>query len=70
MENAPEAPGPSEPPLDGHVFTQSARELYREVLTTPIPSASNCNEEQLDNRAKELENQRLKLLDEAAYIVE
>ena len=63
-------PSFSKDPLDGHVVTQSARELYGEVLTTPIPSASNWDAEQLENKALELENQHLRLLDEVAYIIE
>ena len=52
------------------MVTQSACELYGEVFTTPILTASDCNKEKLENMALELENQRLRLLDEATYITE
>ena len=45
VEKGPEVPSSSKAPLDGHMVTPSARELYWEVLTTPIPTVSNCNAE-------------------------
>src|SRR4051812_3733692 len=58
-----------DPPMDGHVVTKGAREIYGDALTIPIPTASNMTPEELEKRAEDLEKHRMFLLEEAACIV-
>src|SRR4051812_31601771 len=58
-----------DPPVDGHVVTKGAREIYRNALTIPIPTASNLNPDVLEKRVEDVEKYCLFLLEDATRIV-
>src|SRR3954468_2561606 len=58
-----------DPPVDGHVVTKGAREIYGDDLIIPIPTALDLTPEALEKRVEDLEKHRLFLLEEAARIV-
>ena len=45
---------PIDPPVDGHIITKGAREIYGDALTIPIPTASDLTPKELEKRAKDL----------------